>query len=212
MQDFLQDLNQYCAEHSTHHEAGLLEEIERATHLRTLSPRMLSGSLQGSFLSMMSRLLSPRIILEIGTFTGYSAICLAQGLTPDGMLYTIEYDEENALIAAEFLPRSSRGAQISLIVGDAKEKIPEIKEIFDLVFIDADKEAYGQYLDLVTHITRPGSLVLVDNVLWSGKVLEQNMDKKTRALDQFNKSVLQNPHWEVVIWPVRDGISMLRRI
>jgi predicted O-methyltransferase YrrM len=173
---------------------------------------MLSGSLQGSFLSMMSRLLSPRIILEIGTFTGYSAICLAQGLPPEGMLYTIEYDEENAMIAAEFLPRSSRGAQINLIVGDAKDKIPEIKEIFDLVFIDADKEAYNQYLDLITPMTRPGSLVLVDNVLWSGKVLEENMDKKTRALDQFNKSVWLNPHWEVVIWPVRDGISMLRRI
>lgn len=212
MQDFLQDLNQYCAEHSTHHEAGLLEEIERATHLRTLAPRMLSGALQGSFLSMMSRLLSPRKILEIGTFTGYSAICLAQGLPSDGMLYTIEYDEEIALMASEYLQRSSRSAQISLMVGDAKKKIPELDEIFDLVLIDADKEAYGQYLNLVTPLTRPGSLVLVDNVLWNGRVLEDNMDKKTRVMDQFNKSVCNNPHWEVMILPVRDGISILRRI
>jgi len=212
MQDLLQHLNKYCEQHSTKYDEYLLKEVERATHLRTLAPRMLSGALQGSFMSMISRILSPQRILEIGTFTGYSAICLAQGLKPEGLLITIEYDEENALIAQEFLSRPPYDSKVKLIVGDAKQIIPTLHEVFDLVFIDADKESYSVYLDLLMSKTRTGSLVLVDNVLWSGKVLDNKKDKKTEALDRFNKLASDSNNWEVVILPLRDGISMLRRI
>ncbi len=212
MQNLLHHLNEYCEHHSSKYDDNLLKEVERATYLRTLAPRMLSGALQGSFLSMISHLLSPQRILEIGTFTGYSAICLAQGLKPDGLLVTIEYDEENALIANEFLSRPPYNNKVKLIVGDAKQIIPTLDDVFDIVFIDADKEAYGMYLDLIMSKTRSGSLVLVDNVLWSGKVVEIKKDKKTEALDKFNKLVSDSKDWEVVILPIRDGISMLRRI
>jgi len=211
MQDILSDLNDYCEKHTTQPEL-ILREIERATHLQTLAPRMLSGHLQGSFLSMISKMVRPKQILEIGTFTGYSAVALAQGLDPDGQLTTIEYNPEHAAIAAHFIDQSIYRNKIKLLVGDAKELISSIDTIFDLVFIDADKEAYGIYFDLVIDKCREGAFIIVDNVLWSGKVLDENKDKKTLTIDQFNKKIQADDRVENLILPIRDGITLIRKL
>jgi predicted O-methyltransferase YrrM len=201
MQDIISDINEYCQNHSTIFDPVLLD-IERATFLRTLAPRMLSGQLQGSLLTMISKIKQPKNILEIGTFTGYSAICLAHGLDPKGTLITIECDAENALIASEFISLSGFADSIHLMVGDAKSIIPKLDIIFDLVFIDADKEAYSQYFDLI----------LADNVLWSGKILDEKKDKKTSLIDEFNKKIHHDTRVENVILPIRDGINVIRKI
>ena len=211
MQDLLSSLNDYCEAHSTLPDT-ILMDIERATHLKTLAPRMMSGHLQGSLLTMISHLVAPKYILEIGTFTGYSAICLAKGLQADGALTTIEYDPEVAEIAKGFFDRSTHHAQIQLVIGDAKKIIPDLNETFDLVFIDADKESYIRYFELVIDKCRSGSLILVDNVLWSGKVLDQNPDRKTKIIDAFNKKVSGDPRVENVILPIRDGINIIRKL
>jgi len=211
MQDILSEINEYCQNLSTVFDP-VLSEIERATFLRTLSPRMLSGQLQGSLLTMISKIKQPINILEIGTFTGYSAICLAHGLAPKGKLITIEYDAENAQIASEFISLSSHSEQIQLIVGDAKSIIPHLDIVFDLVFIDAEKEAYSMYFDLIIDKCSPGALILADNVLWSGKILDEKKDKKTALIDEFNKKILQDTRVENVILPIRDGINMIRKI
>jgi predicted O-methyltransferase YrrM len=211
MQDILSKINQYCEDHSTIHDP-ILDEIERTTHLKTLSPRMLSGKLQGSVLSMISKIKSPKYILEIGSFTGFSAICLAQGLQDDGKLITIEYDPENASIASNFFTINSTSKNIELLIGDAKELIPTIELHFDLVFIDADKDAYMTYYNLIIDKCNPGAIILADNVLWSGKVLDENMDNKTKCLDDFNKMVAADPRVENVILPIRDGINVIRKL
>lgn len=211
MQDIISDINEYCQNHSTIFDPVLLD-IERATFLRTLAPRMLSGQLQGSLLTMISKIKQPKNILEIGTFTGYSAICLAHGLDPKGTLITIECDAENALIASEFISLSGFADSIHLMVGDAKSIIPKLDIIFDLVFIDADKEAYSQYFDLVIDKCSPGALILADNVLWSGKILDEKKDKKTSLIDEFNKKIHHDTRVENVILPVRDGINVIRKI
>jgi len=211
MQDILSEINEYCQNLSTVFDP-VLSEIERATFLRTLSPRMLSGQLQGSLLTMISKIKQPINILEIGTFTGYSAICLAHGLAPKGKLITIEYDAENAQIASEFISLSSHSEQIQLIVGDAKSIIPHLDIVFDLVFIDAEKEAYSMYFDLIIDKCSPGALILADNVLWSGKILDEKKDKKTALIDEFNKKILQDTRVENIILPIRDGINMIRKI
>lgn len=211
MQDILSEINEYCQNLSTVFDP-VLSEIERATFLRTLSPRMLSGQLQGSLLTMISKIKQPINILEIGTFTGYSAICLAHGLAPKGKLITIEYDAENAQIASEFISLSGHSEQIQLIVGDAKSIIPHLDIVFDLVFIDAEKEAYSMYFDLIIDKCSPGALILADNVLWSGKILDKKKDKKTALIDEFNKKILQDTRVENIILPIRDGINMIRKI
>jgi len=211
MQDLLSAINLYCEEHSTLPDP-ILPEIERATNLRTLSPRMLSGHIQGGFLSMISILKQPEFILEIGTFTGYSAICLAKGLSPNGKLITLEYDEENAQIASEFFSKSIWKDKIELLTGDAKKIIPTITILFDLVFIDADKEGYSEYFDLVIDKCKPGAVIIADNVLWSGKVLDKNMDTKTTLIDEFNKKITSDVRVENVILPIRDGINLIRKI
>ncbi len=211
MQDILSEINEYCQNLSTVFDP-VLSEIERATFLRTLSPRMLSGQLQGSLLTMISKIKQPINILEIGTFTGYSAICLAHGLAPKGKLITIEYDAENAQIASEFISLSGHSEQIQLIVGDAKSIIPHLDIVFDLVFIDAEKEAYSMYFDLIIDKCSPGALILADNVLWSGKILDKKKDKKTALIDEFNKKILKDTRVENVILPIRDGINMIRKI
>lgn len=211
MQDIISAINEYCENHSTNFDPLLLE-IERATFLRTLSPRMLSGQLQGSLLTMISKIKQPKNILEIGTFTGYSAICLAKGLAPSGKLITIENDAENALIASEFISLSINAGSIELKVGDAKNIIPELDVIFDLVFIDADKEAYGLYFDLIIEKCSSGAIILADNVLWSGKILDDKKDKKTTLIDHFNKKILKDTRVENVILPIRDGLNLIRKI
>jgi predicted O-methyltransferase YrrM len=187
----------------------LLTLIERETHLTTLSPIMLSGHLQGSLLTLLSKLIKPRRILEIGTFTGYSALCFAEGLTDDGLLYTLEYDAEVAHKAAKFFAQSNKSQQIKLIVGDAKESLKDLNEDWDLVFIDADKAGYPAYYEMIVNKLKPGALILADNVLWKGLVANETMDKKTKVIHDFNVMVNSDPRVTNVIIPLRDGIHMI---
>ncbi len=211
MQDILTAINEYCEQHSTPQDE-ILRQIERATHLETLSPRMLSGHMQGMLLTLISKMIAPKVILEIGTFTGYSAVCLAKGLQSGGKLITIEYNEENAYLAKRLIDETIFKEQIDLILGDAKEIIPTIDSTFDLVFIDADKDAYSLYYDLVIDKCRSGSIILADNILWSGKVLDAKPDKKTASLMAFNEKIAQDSRVENVILPIRDGINLIRKI
>jgi caffeoyl-CoA O-methyltransferase len=209
MQDIIPLINDYCESHSLMDDPLLLK-VERETHIKTLSPRMLSGHLQGSLLIMLSKIIRPRRILEIGTFTGYSALCLAKGLPKDGHLITIDYDEETSNLAQIFFDESPDCSKIISMVGDAKTIIPTIDDQFDLVFIDADKDAYSHYFDLIIDKCKSGSLIIADNVLWSGKILDSKKDRKTQALDDFNKKVFSDVRVETVILPIRDGITLIR--
>ncbi len=209
MDDYSKALHDYCEKWSFTPDS-ILKDIERATHLETLSPRMLSGALQGSFLALISKMLAPKNILEIGTFTGYSAICLAQGLHSNGKLITIEYNPENALIAKRFFDASPLKKKIHLLTGDAKTIIPNLQESFDLIFIDADKDGYDTYFDLVIEKCHTGSIILADNVLWDGKVLDTQPDKKTRIIQDFNEKIAGDERIESMILPLRDGISVIR--
>lgn len=209
MQDILPLLNRYCEVHSSISDP-LLDELERQTHLKTLAPRMLSGKLQGQFLTMISLILRPKRILEIGTFTGYSALCLAKGLRKEGHLVTIDVDPETSILAKSFFDQSMYRDQIELLLGDAKTIIPTLQKEWDLVFIDADKAAYAVYLDLVIPRCSKGAVILVDNVLWNGKVLDEKKDTKTKAIDDFNKKVLNDNRISSVILPIRDGIQLIK--
>jgi predicted O-methyltransferase YrrM len=189
----------------------LLHRLERDTYIKTLAPQMISGKGQGKFLELLSKMISPQNILEIGTFTGYSTLCLAQGLKPEGKIITIDPNEEVTYIAEAYFNQSERKEQIILINGNAREEIPKLDFEFDLIFIDADKESYIHYFDLVIGKIRPGGIILADNILWSGKVLEENKDKKAQALDDFNHYVAAHPQVESVILPLRDGIHLIRK-
>lgn len=190
----------------------LLEQLERVTHQRVVQPRMLSGHLQGELLRMLTMISGAKTILELGTFTGYSAICLAMGLPPNGVLHTIEINDELESIASEFITRS--GLNIVQHIGDARVVAPSIGCRFDLVFIDADKRQYPQYYDMLFehNLIHSGSIILSDNVLWSGKVVEQPTpkDAHTQALLQFNDTVARDPRVDRVILPLRDGLTIIR--
>jgi caffeoyl-CoA O-methyltransferase len=209
MNDLIDLLHNYC-EKFTNLEEELLTMVERETNIKTLSPRMLSGKLQGSFLALLSNIKKPEFILEIGTFTGYSALCLAQGLAENGKLFTIDYDEESSVLAQHFFNLSTYSHKINMIVGDAKTVIPTLPYFYDLVFIDADKEAYSLYFDLVIERCNPGALIIADNVLWSGKVLEDTKSRKTQAIHSFNIKVWEDPRVDCTILPLRDGITLMR--
>jgi len=174
----------------------------------------LSGHFQGRLLSMLVHMMRPRRILEIGTYTGYSALCLAEGLADDGLLITLDKNEELEDIARAAWQQSTYAQKIDLRLGDATKLIPEIDEVFDLVFIDADKQNYSVYFDLVIDKVRPGGLMLADNVLWSGKVVEplKASDKDTPAVLAFNQKVQDDPRVENVLLPVRDGLMMIRKL
>ncbi|GAB3316311.1 O-methyltransferase [Larkinella ripae] len=217
--DFLPpDISAYSEAH-TSPESELLRQLNRNTHARMLYPRMLSGHLQGRTLALLSRMLRPRRILEIGTFTGYSALCLAEGLTDDGRLITLEKDDELEEFARSYWNQSPVGSKIDLRVGFAPDLIPTLDGPFDLVFIDADKENYSLYYDLVFDKVRTGGIILADNVLWSGKVVkpagagktaaERRADKDTQAVRDFNRKVSDDPRVEQVLLPVRDGLMMI---
>lgn len=208
MQDILEQLYSY-AENQSKPSDDLLLKIERETHLKTLSPRMLSGHLQGHLLTLLSILKQPKTILEIGTFTGYSAVCLSKGLVENGKIISIEYDSENADLARSLIKGSLYEPKIDIITGDARQIIQALDHSFDMVFIDADKESYSQYYDMVLPKCNSGALIIADNVLWSGKVLDQEMDKKTRALHDFNDMVRQDVRVENFIIPFRDGLNMM---
>jgi predicted O-methyltransferase YrrM len=209
--DFLpDDIARYVEEH-TSPESDLLKRISRDTHAQVLMPRMLSGNVQGRFLAMISQFIRPAFILEIGTYTGYSAICLAEGLAPDGKLITIDVNEELESRVRGYFQKAGLQAKVDYRIGDAAKIIPTLDVMFDLVFIDADKENYSLYYELVFDKVKIGGAILADNVLWSGKVTQTKMDKDTRALIEFNKKVNNDTRVEALLLPLRDGIMMLRK-
>lgn len=191
--------------------SALLLELDRETHALILQPRMLSGHLQGRFLSFFAKVCRPSTILEIGTYTGYSALCLAEGLGPAGKLITIDINEELETFTRSFFDRSEYKHQIDYRIADAKDALTKIDGPFDLVFIDADKRNYALYYDLIIDKMSPGGVILVDNVLWSGKIVDENArDKSTQALRDFNQKCLDDPRVDNMLLPLRDGLYMLR--
>jgi predicted O-methyltransferase YrrM len=204
-------IDEYIERHSSE-ETPLLRKIRRETHLRTVYPQMLSGPIQGKLLEMVSRMIKPQRILEIGTFTGYSAICLAYGLREGGRLFTIDSNQEMTHIASKYFMEAGLQDSILTFTGSALDIIPELKESFDLVFIDAAKEEYPEYYNLVINIINPGGYIIADNVLWDGKVLEdpEMHDRETRAITAFNTLILKDNRVEQVMLPVRDGLTIIR--
>ncbi|NAS14126.1 O-methyltransferase [Poritiphilus flavus] len=204
-------LETYITEHSEE-EPELLRQLTRETHLKVLRPRMITGHFQGRVLSMLSKIIQPKYILEIGTYTGYSALCMAEGLQEGGQLHTIDINEELEGIQRKYIGKSEFADQIILHTGDALEIIPELDVTFDLVFIDAEKTSYPDYFESVLSKTRPGGVILSDNVLWSGKVVEppEEKDAATRILQDYNRSLKEDPRVETVILPIRDGITLSR--
>lgn len=191
----------------------LLERIERETWQQVLMPRMCSGHQQGRFLSLISNLVGPRRILEVGTYTGYSALCMAEGLLPDGRLVTLDVNAELETRVLGYFADSPFAAQLDFRVGDARELIPQLCETWDLVFLDADKENYITYYEMVVDRVRPGGLILADNVLWSGKVADPSIsDHETDALRAYNAHVAADPRVEHQLLPFRDGIMVARKL
>ncbi len=213
----MEALERYVLEHTTPEEA-LLTELDRETHRRMVAPRMLSGHLQGRLLTMLVRMLRPRRILEIGTFTGYSALSMAAGLDEDGRLDTYEVDDELEMLAQSYFDRSEHGAKIRLHIGSVLEVVPRSGETYDLVFIDGDKREYPAYYRMLlgddggAPLVHAGSILLADNILWSGKIVEPvaRNDRHTQALLEFNRTVLEDPRVENVILPLRDGLNLIR--
>lgn len=212
--DFLdREIEEYALAH-TQPESDLLADLNRETWAKVLQPRMLSGHLQGRFLSLISKLKQPKRILEVGTYTGYSALCLAEGLTPDGQLHTIDANEELETIIKKYVDRSAFKNNINLHFGDARSIIPQLHEKWDLVFIDADKENYATYFDLTIDSVNTGGLLIADNVLWSGKVLHAPKagDIETQSLIDFNNKVFADKRVEPFLMPIRDGLMILRKL
>lgn len=218
-------LSEYIEQHSSP-ESEVLQQITRSTHLEVINPRMLSGHVQGRVLSILSQMIQPRRILELGTFTGYSALCLAEGLREDGKLITIEHNDEMEDSIRRNLALSPLGEKIELRIGKAKEILKQLgneianqleedsekQEKFDLVFIDADKKEYCDYLDLVLPLMQEGGWILADNTLWDGHIVDPayDKDKQTIGLRDFNDKVMANEHLEKVILPLRDGLTIIR--
>ncbi|NQV74971.1 MAG: O-methyltransferase [Bacteroidetes bacterium] len=211
MELFSEELTHYL-ENSCEPENELLKHINRETHLKVSMPRMLSGHYQGKLLSMISKMINPERILEIGTFTGYATLCLAEGLRENGRIYTIDINLELEDMVRSNFKRSDLDSKIIYQIGDAKEIIPTLNETFDLVFIDADKKNNATYYDMIMDKVRSGGLILVDNVLWSGKVLDEDVsDQKTSFISRFNKIVSSDQRVEKLILPVRDGLFLIRK-
>jgi len=211
MYRFSKQIHEYCEAH-TSPLPEVLAELERETHLKTLSPQMLSGPLQGQLLAFFSKMIRPQAILEIGTFTGYSAICLAQGLAPNGVLHTIEINQELEYLIRKYLQKAGLETTIQLHIGQAQDIVPTLQETFDLVFIDAAKLEYAFYYDLVIDKIRPGGLLIADNILWDGKVLTPEDDPDAAALHAFTCKVEIDPRVEQLLLPVRDGLLVARKL
>jgi len=204
-------LSDYSAAH-TSSETTLLQKINRDTHANVLKPRMLSGHLQGRLLSVISHMIRPSSILELGTYTGYSAICLCEGLKPGGKLVTIDRNEELETKLRSSFKEAGLEQVVDLRIGNALKILPTLDTKFELVFIDADKENYSNYFDLLIDKVPAGGFILADNVLWSGKVIDALPDKDTRAILDFNDKVHNDPRVENVLLPVRDGIMVMRKL
>ncbi len=206
------ELDNYCKEHSDV-EGDLLHELFRETFQKVLQPRMLSGRFQGRLLSMISKMVRPSFILEIGTYTGYSALCLAEGLTPEGNLITIDKNEELEDIVLKYVVKAGYSDRISMKIGNALDIIPTLTDSPDLVFLDADKSNYLNYYNLLIDKMKSGSFILADNVLWSGKVIQPVNPKDTDTIEllKFNSFVQNDPRVENVLLPIRDGLTLIRK-
>ncbi len=206
------ELERYILEH-IEPEDEVLQELDRETHRKVLGARMLSGHLQGQVLTMLSKLIQPEKILEVGTFTGYSAICLARGLKDNGKLITIELDDELESMASEYFKKAGLDDKIMQLIGPALEILPSINETFDLIFLDADKREYPDYYNLVFDKLRRGGCIIADNTLWSGKVIgsDSSGDKQTTGIIKFNELIRKDKRVEKVILPLRDGMTLIRK-
>jgi predicted O-methyltransferase YrrM len=207
-----EDIDDYLVRHSED-EPELLKQLSRETHQKILQPRMLTGHYQGRVLSMISKLVNPKNILEIGTYTGYSALCLAEGLQKDGALHTIDINEELFDFQRKYFEKSEYGKQIHQHLGNALDIVPKLDMVFDLIFIDADKENYTHYFNLIVEKVNTGGIILSDNVLWSGKVIEplQPDDLETKALIEYNALLKEDKRIETVMLPIRDGLTISRK-
>ena len=210
--DFLPENIQKYISDISQSESPILKELNRYTNSKVILPRMLSGHVQGRFLSMISKLVNPEIIVEVGTYTGYSCLCLAEGLKKNGKIITIEKDEEFASIAKKFFDRSKYKEKISLLIEDATTAIENISEKIDLAFIDADKVNYSKYYDMLFPKLKIGGLIVADNVLWSGKVTEDVSDNETQSIKNFNAKVKNDERVENLIVGIRDGIMVCQKI
>ena len=194
-------------------ESKLLNDLYRETYLKALNPRMISGHYQGRILSLISKIISPKKILEIGTYTGYSAICLCEGLDNDGVLHTIDHNKELVEIQNKYFKKANLTNKIVQHSGNAKNIIPSIDEEFDIVFIDADKESYPEYYDLIINKVRSGGIIIADNILWSGKILEkvEKDDQATKSIIEFNNKIIEDDRVKNIILPIRDGLNIIRK-
>lgn len=206
------DFEQYAEDHTTP-ESDLFHRLYRETHLKTMYPRMLSGHLQGQFLRMLSQTIRPKTILEIGTFTGYSTINLAMGIADDGILHTIDSNAESVDIGRKYFIEAGVADKIVTHIGNALEIIPTVQENLDLIFIDADKENYLNYYQMLIDGLKPGSIILADNAFWDGRVMDENShDKETRGIQEFNDFVQNDSRVENILLPLRDGLMMVRKL
>lgn len=210
MEFISEDLSEYCEKHSDP-ENDTLFQLNRQTHLKVMMPRMLSGHLQGRFLSMITHMIKPRLVLEIGTYTGYSALCMAEGLADGGRIITLDVNAEIEAFTRSHFEKSGLGGKIDYRIGNAMELIPAMNETFDMVFIDADKINYLNYYQLVFDKVRTGGFIVADNVLWSGKVLQEKKDKDTAAICAFNDFVSADTRVEKTLLPIRDGLFVVRK-
>ena len=194
-------------------ESKLLNDLYRETYLKVLNPRMISGHYQGRILSLISKIISPKKILEIGTYTGYSAICLCEGMDKGGVLHTIDNNKELVEIQNKYFKKANLKDKIVQHSGDAKNIIPSIDEEFDIVFIDADKESYPEYYDLIINKVRTGGIIIADNILWSGKILEkvEKDDQATKSIIEFNNKIIEDDRVKNIILPIRDGLNIVRK-
>jgi predicted O-methyltransferase YrrM len=213
MEFISEELDAYCCNHTSPEDA-LLAKLNRQTHVKILQPRMLSGHFQGRLLSLLSKLIRPERILEIGTYTGYSALCMAEGLTKTGKIITIDVNAQLEEFVRPYFEKSSFKDQIDYRIADAMQLIPTLDEEFDLVFIDADKRNYPNYYNLVIDKVKPGGIILSDNVLWSGKVVQKEgkIDKDTEVLQAFNEMIHNDERVENILLPIRDGIMVARKL
>ena len=204
-------LDDYIVDHSQK-EPELLQQLSKETWQKVLAPRMLSGHFQGRVLSLISKMVNPKYILEIGTYTGYSALCLAEGIQTKGLLHTIDNNEEIFDLQRKYFDKSIYGNQIIQHIGNALNVIPSLDITFDLVFIDADKKNYPNYLEIILPKLKSGSIILSDNVLWTGKVIEplQKSDQDTKALLEYNKMINEHSQLETILLPIRDGLTLTR--
>lgn len=209
--DLSNDVLDSYLEETCDKENHLLQKINRETYLKETRPHMLSGHYQGRLLSMLSKMLKPKVILEIGTFTGYATLCLAEGLDSEGIIHTIDVNEEQEERVRSYFDESPFASKIINHIGDAKEVIKQIEGNFDLVFIDADKKNNYTYFELVINRMSPGGVVLVDNVLWKGKIFDESPDRQSQEILNLNEKLANDSRVEKLILPIRDGLFVLRK-